>query len=136
MATPEQHGNGPRPTPALRVPLDEILRSMREREALVQKQLAELYDRWGPGSGCHRIACVVCGTLVYRRWPGARYCSYRCRAQAYVARRKLRREQARRKQCAHCGNAFIASRNDAKFCSSSCRQASYRARLCQNCQNR
>ena len=128
MTPPEEPSSSSTRLPALEIRWDDVVRAMGEREAATQAKLADTFARFGPGCGCYQIPCVVCGRLVYRRTPTAKYCSYRCRAQAYVARRKARREQARQKQCAQCGNDFVASRCDARFCSNACRQASYRER--------
>lgn len=131
MTPPEEHDSGPSRPPILGMRWQDVGRAMKENEAATQARLAEVFARFGPGCGRYRIPCVVCGTLVYRRTPNAKYCSYRCRSHAYVERRKVRREQARRKQCVQCGNDFIAARCDARFCSNACRQASYRGRSCQ-----
>jgi len=94
-----------------------------------QDILSETFARYGPGYGSYQITCEVCGKVFYRRMPTAKYCSYRCTTSAYVARRKVRREQARQKQCEGCGEPFTAKRRDARFCSNRCRQARYRSRL-------
>lgn len=123
------------PVPVLGMSLENILRSMRVRRALEQKRLAEMFARWGAFPGCYQIPCAVCDTPFYSSTPLAKYCSYRCQTQAYVARRKARREAARQKQCTRCGNDFTATQRHAKFCSNACRQASYREGVAKKCHN-
>ena len=71
--------------------------------------------------------CVVCGKAFDSFRPDlARYCSYRCSNDAYIAWRREQRRSRRRKTCCRCGLPFEAKRVDAKHCSGACRQASYR----------
>lgn len=59
----------------------------------------------------------------------AKWCSSRCRNDAYMERRRIRKEAARHKECVHCGEPFVAQRVDAKYCTNMCRQRSYRWRV-------
>lgn len=96
-----------------------------------QKRLAEQYATGfhGYGSGCYKIACVVCGTEFYAEMPTARYCSYRCRNDASIERQKARRLAKRQRTCPACGKAFVGTRSDAVFCSGACRQKNHRQAL-------
>ena len=69
---------------------------------------------WG-----YKRECLHCGTTFYARYPLRRYCSYRCRNDAWIQRRKQYREMARLKVCEYCGEEFKAKRKDAKYCSDS-----------------
>jgi hypothetical protein len=72
--------------------------------------------------------CWYCGKVFYSFYPLRRYCSYRCRNNAYVDRRKKKREIKREKICLHCGQLFKAKRRDAKYCSGGCRVQAHRDR--------
>jgi len=129
MATPEENSRDSCPRLFFGKSLEDIIRSIHERNASERERLAEMYARFGPGPGCHQIPCAVCGTLFYSKTSAAKYCSYVCNTRAKTASRKARREQARQKQCARCEEPFVATRKDAKYCSSACRQAHYRKSL-------
>ncbi len=74
--------------------------------------------------------CVVCGKMFDSFRPDvAKYCSYRCTNDAYIAWRKEHRRSLRRKTCCHCRRLFEARRADAKYCSAACRQGGYRQRV-------
>lgn len=77
----------------------------------------------------HKFNCHHCGKEAYAEYPHAKYCSYRCTNDAYIKRRKERRQEARKKNCMMCGRRFEAKRNDAKYCSLACKQSSYRRRV-------
>jgi len=57
-----------------------------------------------------------------------RYCSIRCRNDAYIERRRRRRKKALKKVCQHCGREFRPKRSDARYCSTRCRVAAHRRR--------
>jgi len=97
-----------------------------------QKELAADYARdvemgWMPGS--YKLSCQHCGATFYRWYPLAKWCSYRCRNDAHIQRRRERRRLARMKKCHECGAPFEARRCDAKFCSVACRQRAHRRRV-------
>ena len=96
-----------------------------------QKNLAEQYATGfhGYGSGCYKIACVVCGDAFYAEMPTARYCSYRCRNDASIERQKARRHAKLQKRCPVCDKDFVGTRRDAVFCSGACRQKNHREAL-------
>ncbi len=73
-----------------------------------------------------KLTCKHCGEVFYAHKYRARYCSYRCANDAFIARRKMRREKAREKVCAYCKQPFKAKRKDAKYCCES-----HRVRACQ-----
>jgi len=78
-----------------------------------------------------RKRCTFCGREYLAHYRGAkhrRYCSIRCRNDAYIERRRRRREKARNRVCRYCGREFKARRCDARYCSTGCRVAAYRRR--------
>ena len=82
----------------------------------------------GSGTEVHKLRCRHCGGDLYARRADARWCSYRCRNDAYIARRRQWRAAAWEKVCAACGRAFTATRSHARTCSGRCRRALWRAR--------
>lgn len=72
------------------------------------------------------LICWHCQQPFYAKHPLARYCSYRCTNDAFIARRRESRARAREKVCRTCQSGFIAKRADTKYCSQKCRQAAYR----------
>ena len=98
----------------------------QERE--IQEQLARRYkdSSWNrPGIG----SCWHCGGEFYNLYCSARYCSYRCKNDAQIARKRERRIAAREpRPCNSCGETFIPRRKDALYCSNACRQRAYRGR--------
>jgi hypothetical protein len=93
-----------------------------------QDWLAQEWAERGDGPCCHRIICP-CGKIFFSKKSLAVYCSYRCRNDAYIARRKEWRAEARSKVCTSCDQPFKAKRRDAKYCSDACRQRGFRGRL-------
>lgn len=74
-------------------------------------------------------ACERCGGTMRGRRPQTRYCSYQCRLDAQVERRRQRLRSEGPPYylwCQRCQEQFRASRKDALFCSPRCRQASHR----------
>lgn len=53
--------------------------------------------------------------------PSKKYCSPKCRIDAYHQRIKERKLSKRKKPCEVCKNSFTA-RSNARFCSAKCRQ--------------
>jgi predicted nucleic acid-binding Zn ribbon protein len=85
----------------------------------------------GPGRGYvgwGEADCAVCDRGVVANHPGIKYCSERCRNDAYMERRRVRRAAAREKTCEVCSESFTAKRSDAKTCSAACKQKAYRQR--------
>ncbi len=77
--------------------------------------------------------CMVCGDEFLARTMRAEYCSGRCSNDAYLARRRLYKQQMRDKVCLVCGDQFTAKRSDNRFCSAKCKQLDYRRRVTANC---
>lgn len=110
-------------TPEMLPALAEMVKHERARKhALLIKQ----HDEYGNGPGCYRLRCARCRGKFYATYPRARFCSYRCRNDEHIERRKARREAARKMRCAQCRRRFDAARIDAKFCTAACRQKAHR----------
>ena len=90
-----------------------------------QQKALESVRRWGDPVS----TCTVCGRIVTGR---KKYCSYRCRNDAYLERRRQRHAASLRKTCAVCGKPFTAKRMDAMYCSPACKQTAYRGRVTDN----
>lgn len=72
-----------------------------------QDALENWWNEYGKdSSGCHKIICDFCGKVFYARSSKAKYCSYRCTNDAYIARQKQRKELEREKICPVCGKPF------------------------------
>ena len=94
---------------------------------LCQDTLKEMHDQYGGDhEGCYRIVCAVCEKVFYRRMPSAKYCSYRCTNDAYIAWRRKRNNDRRIKTCIVCNKTYNASRKDSIYCSKACKQKRYR----------
>jgi hypothetical protein len=76
----------------------------------------------------YKLECVFCGNEFYCCNFIARYCSYRCTNDAYIARRKERKSKERQKICPVCNEQYQAKRKDSIYCSPACRQKQYRER--------
>lgn len=72
--------------------------------------------------------CMFCGDTFQTSDTRQLYCSVRCRTAAYIARRKERKEAARRKVCQVCGKPFQAKNVRAEYCSTACKLKAYRQR--------
>ena len=109
-----------------------VLAELAEQDAAEQAErqsfMREQWERWGDVRGCHRITCVVCGHIVFRTTPRAKYCSATCQDRARSERAARRRREARAKTCPSCGAAFTGARTHSLYCSPACRQKAYRAR--------
>jgi endogenous inhibitor of DNA gyrase (YacG/DUF329 family) len=80
--------------------------------------------------GFYKLKCIRCGTEFDTiRFDLAKYCSYRCRNDTYIERRKEQLRNARIKKCLKCGIVFNAKRTDTIFCSAKCKQSHYREML-------
>lgn len=90
----------------------------------------EEYEKYkdSPFLGPYKKECEYCGETFYAFYPLRKYCSYRCKNDAYIERRKERKKKARKKTCEYCGKEFQAGRVDAKYCSSKCRVYAWRDR--------
>lgn len=70
--------------------------------------------------GVFKLRCQHCGDIFYTAtYSRVKYCSYRCRNDAWIQRRKRYREIARIRTCQYCKKQFKARRKDAKFCCAS-----------------
>lgn len=67
----------------------------------------------------YKRECDHCGKTFYAFSDRRRYCSYRCKNDAYIKLEKQRRQMARNKVCEYCGEKFVAKRKDTKYCSPS-----------------
>lgn len=92
-----------------------------------QKQLRKIYE--SGASGVVRGSCAYCGMEFYQKKnrPG-KYCSIRCRNDAYMERRRLQHEMTLQKICTVCGTLYDATRADSRYCSAACKQQAYRSR--------
>ncbi len=79
------------------------------------------------GLTCNGV-CEYCGDSFKSRSPLAKYCSDRCRNDAYLKRRKIRKELQKQKICGICKKPYIAKKKDSIFCSDACKQKAYRNR--------
>ncbi len=76
--------------------------------------------------------CVFCGD-TFKGVRDAKYCSYRCVNDAYIARRRERRRQRRANanKCIVCGAHVEQASGCVKlrrYCSNACKQRAYRQR--------
>jgi hypothetical protein len=98
----------------------------------IQDELKLEYEEniklYGYPSYSYKINCHTCGKVFYCRRPEGKYCSYRCRNDGYIARRKIRNLKKRQKVCTVCGVSFTAKRKDTLYCSPKCKQREYRNR--------
>lgn len=76
----------------------------------------------------HKGICAFCGDSFKSSSIKAKYCSARCRNDAYMQRRKERKLSEREKVCAICKKPFTAKKKDGKYCSAACKQKAYRER--------
>lgn len=76
----------------------------------------------------HEGICAFCGDSFKSSSPKAKYCSQRCKNDAYMKRRKGRTELEKQKICAMCKKQFMAKKKDAMYCSNACKQKAYRER--------
>ncbi len=71
---------------------------------------------WGRGY-IHELKCTVCGNVFYAKYPYAKYCSYTCKIDTYIERRRQRtKPKYWEGPCQYCGNKFNSHRVDAKYC--------------------
>lgn len=91
----------------------------------------ELRKKWeAREGGVAQGVCAYCGRefFQHRYYAADKYCSYRCRNDAYMERRRFRHELSLQKICTMCGEPYTATRSDSKYCSQACKQAAYRDR--------
>jgi len=93
-----------------------------EEQEFLKKDFEETGDNY-------RIFCVVCGKEFYCRRPEGKYCSYRCRNDAYIQRRREIKQIEKEKTCVVCGIFFLAKRKDTLYCSPKCKQKKFRERV-------
>lgn len=72
--------------------------------------------------------CAFCGDPFKSSSSKAKYCSQRCKNDAYIKRRKKRKSLEKQKVCVICGRQFTAKKKDAVYCSDACKQKAYRNR--------
>lgn len=70
--------------------------------------------------------CTFCGEPFESSSPKAKYCSQRCKNDAYMKRRKERKVLEEQKICIMCKKQFIAKKKDAMYCCKACKQKAYR----------
>ena len=73
--------------------------------------------------------CAFCGESFKSSSPKAKYCSRRCQNDAYMKRRKERKELEKQKICVMCKKQFTAKKKDAMYCSDAYKQKAYRKRM-------
>lgn len=79
-----------------------------------------------------RGICSYCGrefyqwTHLYYGRQSWKYCSIRCRNDAYTNRRRQRHKAAMNKTCTVCGRKYTAKRIDSMYCGTACKQKAYR----------
>ncbi len=57
-----------------------------------QDWLKESWEEYGESYGYYKLYCFYCGDEFYARNPKAKYCSARCVNDAYILRRKARKQ--------------------------------------------
>lgn len=72
--------------------------------------------------------CAFCGDAFKCSSSKAKYCSDRCRNDAYIKRRKHYKAMEKKKICSICGKEFTAKKKDGIYCSNACKQKAYRQR--------
>ena len=72
--------------------------------------------------------CAFCGDACQSSSSNAKYCSDRCRNDAYIKRRKHYKAMEKKKICSICGKQFTAKKKDTMYCSDACKQKAYRNR--------
>lgn len=79
-----------------------------------------------------KVFCAYCGDPFYTKNSSRKYCSSRCVNDAYMARRKARKEAEREKVCRVCGKHFTGKSKATIYCSDACKQKAYRQRRYEN----
>lgn len=74
----------------------------------------------------YKLNCHYCNKEFYSKNHITKYCSYRCRNNAQMERRKQRNQAEKIKKCINCNGTFKAKRADTKYCSNACKQKYYR----------
>lgn len=90
----------------------------------------------------HRIPCIGCGRVFYRRRPNKRYCTFRCWVShgdpaSHLGRLRgvppndpvrgdeWRHREWRHRECKHCGSPFSATAPQQRYCSHRCRRRAH-----------
>ena len=76
----------------------------------------------------HKGICAFCGDSFESSSNKAKYCSARCRNDAYIKRRKEYKAMEKEKICVVCEKGFTAKKKDGMYCSDACKQKAYRSR--------
>lgn len=120
--------------------LEETEISNREDKMLVQygngvisnnytKEESRIENYYSVYSGLtHCGVCKYCGDSFKTRSPHAKYCSARCKNDAYLQRRKMQKNFERQKVCTVCGKKYVAKKKDSIYCSNACKQKAYRTK--------
>lgn len=109
----------------------ELLNWAMRRDANCPRRtrLAYIALHFGSGPGAWLRRCAHCGKVFAASRPDARYCDYRCKADAFLKRYHERHNPALWcVGCKQCHKVFTAERKDTLFCSNACRQRHYRAK--------
>lgn len=91
-----------------------------------EEERIEIIKKDYEAGNAYKKKCVVCGTEFYAERPEAKYCSGGCSTNAYLTRRKEKKNIERDKICPMCGIGFHAKRKDSLYCSPACKQKAYR----------
>ena len=101
-----------------------------------QAKLKAEYEKQQKGETCYsgilKVYCAYCWGTFYTRNSKRKYCSYRCVNDAYMERRKERKQAERRKICRVCGKHFTGKSKATIYCSDACKQKAYRQRRYEN----
>lgn len=91
------------------------------------KSGSRIEDNYRMYSGLnYKGKCEYCGDIFRSRYPLSKYCSQRCKNDAYMERRKKKHDEKLKKVCPICNTAFTSKRKDALYCSNACKQKAYR----------
>jgi len=91
------------------------------------KENTRIENYYRVNKGLHYSSkCTICNDDFKSASIKTIYCSQRCKNDAYIERRKKRKQNELNKKCIICNNDFKAIRKDTKFCSNKCRQKKYR----------
>jgi hypothetical protein len=94
--------------------------SWEEKQAERKKEYEHVMEVFGYPRCNHKHKCWHCGREFYSTSSKSRYCCYRCTNDAYIKRRKERKEKIRRHRiCLYCNKEFSAKRAHTKYCSES-----------------
>lgn len=76
----------------------------------------------------NKLYCLTCFASLAGKPAHTKYCSPKCRQQAYRDRKKMMYAKSLQGHCEYCGQWFRDSRRGrpSKYCSASCRQMAYK----------